>query len=147
MTELEKYIKDNLESYDCEDVPAGSKERFMRKVETSRKTRRLIVNLTIPAAAAIAFLIYTSSPSVLEKELKNLARQESEVISLVNMEHPEEIDDVINTLHAITYEATPIEELLPESLSQKEKDEIIKNYYQEKSKAIEKVMEHYLTNR
>lgn len=147
MMELEKYIHENIDAFDCEEVPAGSEKRFMKKLESAGKVRRLIFSLAAPAAAAVAFLIYTSMPSVLEREIKNLAMQEVEVLTLVNEKHPEELEQVKDIISAITFEAIPIEDLLPEELSQSEKDKIIKEYYQQQAEAVANLMKYYTTNK
>ena len=146
MTELEKYIQANIDSIDCEEIPGGSKERFLRKIDGTARTRRLLHVLAVPAAAAIAFLIYTSSPSTLERELRNLAMQEVEVLTLVNETHPEELEDVQEIIKSITFEAIPIEDLLPEEISQKERDRIIKEYYQHQAEAVAELMKIYQAN-
>ena len=144
MTDLEKYIRENAEDFNFAEIPAGSRERFLRKIDSVKRIRRLIFSLAIPVAASLVFLIYLSMPSTLETELRKLAENEVEVINRVTELCPDEVDNVLDILHAITYEAIPIEEQLPEVLSQKEREKIIEDYYQEKIKAVEYLMEQYL---
>jgi hypothetical protein len=50
------------------------------------------------------------------------------------------MDEIINSIRSITFEAIPLEDQLPEELSEKEKVEILNEYYNQKYAALESLM-------
>lgn len=149
MTELEKYITDNLESFDSEPVPSGSRERFMASVASEKKKRRVkvISFATAGMAACLTVLLTVFIEPDISKELemhhRRLAEKENEIMIMVEREYPNETDMVFNTLRSITAEAIPLEEQLPEELSLKEKSRILNDYYGRKYSALENLMAQY----
>ena len=69
---------------------------------------------------------------------------ENEIISIVEEESPWETEYVRKTIRAITTEAIPLEEQLPEELSDTEKKRIIKEYYTQKYTALLYLKTQYL---
>lgn len=149
MTELERYISSNLDAFDCEPVPDGSRERFMASVASEKKKRRIKVISFAAAgmAACLAVLLTLSFEPDISKELERhhvrLADKENEIMIIVERDFPNETDMVINTLRSITAEAIPLEEQLPDELSPKEKCRILDDYYDRKHSALEKLMAQY----
>ena len=149
MTELEKYISSNLEAFDSEPMPEGSKVRFMDAVREERKKRRVkIIRLAFTgiAAACAALMVFTSVPD-LSRELKlhhqRLAENEIEIMAMAEMEYPDETDIIMNTVRSITAEAIPLEDQLPDEMSLREKSRILDEYYGRKVSALEKLIEQY----
>ena len=146
MTELEKYIGMNLESFDSEPVPSGSRERFMAAVAAEKKTRRIKVismAFTGMAAAFTLFLMLFNEPD-LSRELKRqhtrLAAMENEIMNVAETVCPFEVDIVANTIRSITFEAIPLEDQLPEELSEKDRIRILNDYYDKKYSALESLL-------
>ena len=149
MTELERYINANLEAFDSEPVPEGSRERFMASVASEKKERRIRVISFAAAgmAACLAIMMTVFVEPDISKELERhhtrLADKENEIMIMVERDYPNETDMVINTLRSITAEAIPLEEQLPDELSPKEKCRILDDYYDRKYSALENLMAQY----
>ena len=148
MTELERYILDNREEFDSEPVPESSRERFMASVAAERRKRRVRFTglaSTGIAAALAAILTLTHQPdmeTVIEKHHTRLAEKEQDIISLTQESHPYEMEEMINSIRSITFEAIPLEEQLPEELPVKERVRILNEYYNLKYEALESLMAH-----
>lgn len=149
MTELEKYISSNLEAFDSEPMPEGSKVRFMDAVREERRKRRVkIIRLAFAgiAAACAVLMVFTSVPD-LSRELKlhhqRLAEKEIEIMAMAEMEYPDETDIIMNTVRSITAEAIPLEDQLPDEMSLREKSRILDEYYGRKVSALEELIEQY----
>lgn len=149
MTELEKYISSNLEAFDSEPMPEGSKVRFMDAVREERRKRRVkIIRLAFTgiAAACAALMVFTSVPD-LSRELnlhhQRLAEKEIEIMAMAEMEYPDETDIIMNTVRSITTEAIPLEDQLPDEMSLREKSRILDEYYGRKVSALEELIEQY----
>ena len=146
MTELERYILDNREEFDSEPVPESSRERFMASVAAERRKRRVRFTglaSTGIAAALAALLTLTHEPdmeTVIEKHHTRLAEKEQDLISLTQENYPYEIEEMINSIRSITFEAIPLEEQLPEELPVKERIRILDEYYGQKYEALESLM-------
>lgn len=149
MTELEKYISSNIGSFDMEPVPAGSRERFMAKVGSQRKTRRIRmagVAFSGIAAATAAILTLLIEPNIsweLERHHSRLADKENEIMIMVEKNHPSETEEVRNIIRAITSEAIPLEDQLPEELPDKKRSRLLNDYYNHKYSALESLMAEY----
>lgn len=149
MTELEKYISSNLEAFDSEPMPEGSKVRFMDAVREERRKRRVkIIRLAFAgiAAACAVLMVFTSVPD-LSRELKlhhqRLAEKEIEIMAMAEMEYPDETDIIMNTVRSITAEAIPLEDQLPDEMSLREKSRILDEYYGRKVSALDELIEQY----
>ena len=149
MTELERYISSNLEAFDSEPMPEGSKVRFMDAVREERRKRRVkIIRLAFTgiAAACAALMVFTSVPD-LSRELnlhhQRLAEKEIEIMAMAEMEYPDETDIIMNTVRSITTEAIPLEDQLPDEMSLREKSRILDEYYGRKVSALEELIEQY----
>ena len=146
MTELEKYISMNLESFDSEPVPEGSREKFMAAIASEKKTRRIRVismSFTGIAAACALFLMLFNGHDLsyeLQRQHTRLAAKENEIMIKAEVSHPFEADMIANTIRSITFEAIPLEDQLPEEMSEKEKIRILNDYYDRKYSALESLL-------
>ena len=146
MTELEKYIDMNLESFDSEPVPSGSRVKFMAAVAAEKKTRHIKVismAFTGMAAACALFLMIFSEPDLsreLRRQHTRLAAMENEIMNMAETVCPLEVDIVANTIRSITFEAIPLEDQLPEELSEKDRIRILNDYYDKKYSALESLL-------
>ena len=146
MTELEKYIRENIGSFDSEPVPAGSKERFLHAAASERRKKAVrIISLVFSGlvAACAAVLISVVEPD-LSKELARhhtrLADAENEIIMTAEKNCPHEMEMIISSIRSITAEAIPLEDQLPEEMSKKEKRRILDKYYKQKQKALKSLL-------
>lgn len=149
MTELEKYISSNLEAFDSEPMPEGSKVRFMDAVREERRKRRVkIIRLAFTgiAAACAALTVFLAKPDIsreLERHHTRLAEKETEILILAGKVYPYEADAILSTVRSITAEAIPLEDQLPDEMSLKDRRRILKEYYNHKINALEEVMTLY----
>lgn len=150
MNGMEKYIRENIGAFDTEPVPEGSRERFIDAVNSERRrSRARIISIAAAGiAAACAGLFFLPLEADLSKELdrqyRRLADVENEIMSIVQEQSPWETEYVKSTIRAITTETIPLEEQLPEELSDTEKKRIIKEYYTQKYTALEYLKTQYL---
>lgn len=146
MDNLEKYINENREAFDMVPVPDGSLDRLMAK--TRRRSVRKTLSWALPAAAAVLLLFVTGyhkndESRQLNRMLEGIARSEVEIMTLVENSCPQDLEAVGNTIRSITAEAIPMQSLLPEELSPKERRTILDEYYGAQLKALERVKEYY----
>lgn len=152
MDNLEKYIQDNLGQFNTGELPHGHQERFMAKLEQVQKpgrirpfTRRAI--FTSAAAAVIIALTITGIPiykqARLEHSVQELAeemyRQEAEILQMFSQEE----QYMINNVKAITEEAIPLAEQLPDELSPEKRAHILREYYKAKTAALKQMKTLY----
>ena len=150
---MEKYIQDNLGQFNTGELPHGHQERFMAKLKQVQKpgrirplTRRAIFASTAAAAVIIALTI-TGIPiykqARLEHSVQELAeemyRQEAEILQMFSQEE----QYMINNVKAITEEAIPLAEQLPDELSPEKRAHILREYYKAKTAALKQMKTLY----
>ena len=146
MTELERYICDNREDFDSAPLPADSRRKFMEKVAAEKRKSRIryISMASAGMAAAITLFAVLIHEPEMERTLKNhhirMTEKEMDIITLAETMNPYEMDEVINSIRAITFEAIPLEDQLPEELPTKEKIRILNDYYNQKYEALESLL-------
>lgn len=146
MTELERYIEANLESFDVEPVPSGSRERFMKAIASEKRKRRArVISLAFTgmAAACALFLTVFIEPDMsreLRRQHTRLAAKENEIMIMAERDFPEEVDMIANTIRSITFEAIPLEDQLPDEMPVKDRIRILNDYYDHKYEALKSLM-------
>ena len=80
----------------------------------------------------------------LERQHRRLAVKESEIMILADKEFPQDKELIVSTIRAILIEAIPLEDQLPDEISVKERNEILKSYYNRKYAALENLMTQYI---
>lgn len=148
MSGIENYIRENIEAFDAFQVPEGSKETFLKKVKAEKSLRGLrAIVLTVSSMAAAAAIAFSIVPGSLERDIerqhRKLASKETEILTLIAETSPENLETVMNTIRAVTSEAVPLEEQLPEEMEGKSRKQILKEYYDIKYKALETILEQY----
>ncbi len=155
MDRIEQYIKSNRGEFDSELPPAGSRDRFLARLEALENAGRVLRKSSVrkvfvcSAAAAVAALVIVAGLSAvrnenaLEKSIMAMAKAESDMIAYVRQACPHEMDYVIPFIRSITAEAVPLSEQLPEELPSKEKVRILKDYYDRKTEALKHLMACY----
>lgn len=151
MENLEKYIQDNLEQFNCGEMPLGHQERFMAKLQAAqaapeRKAPRLFSRRSLFAATAaaaaivIAFFITTGSPAsdsddytiAIHEVAEEMYIEEAEIMIMLG----EDDQNIVNSVKSITEEAIPLSEQLPAELSQEKRAQILREYYKAKTAAL-----------
>ena len=149
MNRLEDFINRNIEAFDSEEVPAGSRERFLMKFREERQSifrrRAFILTLgSIAASAAIAIcMIHMNPMSEVRKQHRRLAMKEAEILTVISTNTPELLNEVMNTIRGVTSEAIPLENQLPDELDDKVRREILREYYMRKYCALEEILNQY----
>lgn len=151
MENLEKYIQDNLEQFNCGEMPLGHQERFMAKLQAAqaapeRKAPRLFSRRSLFAATAaaaaivIAFFITTGSPTsdsdeytiAIHEVAEEMYIEEAEIMMMLG----EDDQNIVNSVKSITEEAIPLSEQLPAELSQEKRAQILREYYKTRTAAL-----------
>lgn len=151
MKNLEKYIQDNLEQFNCGEMPLGHQERFMAKLQAEqaapeRKAPRLFSRRNLFAATAaaaaivIAFFITTGSPAsdgddytiAIHEVAEEMYIEEAEIMMMLG----EDDQNIVNSVKTITEEAIPLSEQLPAELSQEKRAQILREYYKTRTAAL-----------
>ena len=152
MENLEKYIQDNLEQFNCGEMPLGHQERFMAKLQAAQAaperkaprlfSRRSLFAATAAAAAAIviAFFITTGSPAsdsddytiAIHEVAEEMYIEEAEILMMLG----EDDRNIVNSVKSITEEAIPLSEQLPAELSQEKRAQILREYYKTRTAAL-----------
>lgn len=159
MENLEKYIKDNLEEFNCGEMPAGCRERFMAKIaaadaRTAQKKRRShrIFTYSLSAAAVILLVLFvkdfmishTTEPNIeVENYAEQMYMQQEEILNLIKDTDPMAVDEAAAIIEIITSESIPLDEQLPQEISQEQRALILKEYYQAKMAALKRVKTLY----
>ena len=61
MNDLEKYIKDNIDSFNDSEMPIGHKSRFLKKLEEEKSPVHRIFGIVASIAAAIVLGLFIFS--------------------------------------------------------------------------------------
>jgi hypothetical protein len=152
MENLKDFIDENRKGFEEENLIPGHKNRFFVKLNrTGYVANRPAVQMNWPAwAAAAAIVIFLlavplfvtddsklSSPEVSYSQLiKNKSEEITKQALLLN---PSDQNTVLTTLGQLEFESVPFEDQLPDSISPKEKDELMKSYYGPKLEGIERL--------
>lgn len=168
MENLEKYITDNLDQFNCGQMPAGHNERFLARLSQAQATaniaqpqakapakcrilylfsRKAIFAATSAAAAIIIALVATTTLKSQDEKYtigvqelaQEMFRQEAETLMLFE----EDDQYMINNVKAITNEAIPLSEQLPSELSPAQRAEILREYYKAKTAALKTIKTLY----
>lgn len=145
MDNLEKYIQDNLGQFNTGELPQGHQERFLAKLARSR--RRPLRWGWAAAAAVIAAVLATGiqfgNERQLEISVEDFAQEMYlEEAGLLQM-FQEEDQYMINNIKAITEEAIPLAEQLPNELSPEKRAKILREYYKAKTAALKQMKTLY----
>lgn len=169
MDNLEKYIQNNLEEFNCGEMPQGHQERFLAhlaEIETAtncepgqetgssthHKAKRLFTRRTIfTATSAAAAIIIALSVSLFTAngddeysiEIQELAQQMYLEETDILMQFGEEDLYLINSVKSITEEAIPLSDQLPDELSPQRRAEILREYYKTKTAALKSIKSLY----
>lgn len=172
MNDIEKYIKENIDSFNDSEMPMGHKERFLNKLEGEQKSgarkivqisnnrqsgKRIKFHRLVAAISSMAAVIAISLILLTPKESETIGIQEdnidyaelmhileSEIISLSEESNPDVAKEAIKASKRVTFEAVPLDEQLPAELSEREKARILKEYYKQKTEGLKKIKTYLL---
>ena len=155
MENLEKYIKENIKEFDCSEMPAGHKERFLEKLsalETNNQSnsRRLsnIVWSISSVAAILIIALFIGRPSSEEFRVLDengteyttlMTTLENEIIQMSKNCNKKSAKEALKASRSVTFEALPITEQLPDELSDEERAKILRRYYKEKTDGLKRI--------
>lgn len=161
MENLEKYIQDNLEDFNCGEMPQGHQDRFLAKLGALQAheekkasarphrlfTRRSLFTASAAAAAIIIALFATLQPAEeqdtyfiqIQKLAQEMYLEEAEILHML----PEDEHIMINSVKSITHEAIPLTEQLPDELSPEKRAEILREYYKAKTAGLKRIKTLY----
>ncbi len=158
MSNLEQYIKDNREAFDSGELPAGSEERFLKKLQNEQKIAsigkksgvRYIFRIAGWASAVVLLGIFISIKGGINELPADEAVSHEEYISLMNTLDEEIVEmskkcdkktakEAVKASKSIKKDVVPLEEQLPEELSERERAKILRKYYKEKAEGLKKV--------
>lgn len=149
MDKMERIIIGHRSEFDEAPVPSGSKARFMAKVNERariRKIRTIAMALTGIAAAYAAVIISLSFHDVsreLHRHHTRLAEKEIQIIEFAERDFPEEMELIIGVARSITCDTIALEDLLPKEISGRERSRILREYYNTKLSALDRLMAQY----
>ncbi len=154
MENLEQYIKNNLEEFDSGDLPAGSRERFMTKLEDSRKRaksrrRYLFIGPAAGIAACVLLAIFIGHGrdevnGHSEHYMAILTTLNREIISLAMECDEMTADEITMATRSVIQDTIPLEEQLPDDLPEEEKEMIMREYYEKKAEGLRRIKENLI---
>ncbi|MBE6229381.1 MAG: hypothetical protein E7119_02185 [Bacteroidales bacterium] len=172
MNDIEKYIKENMGSFNDSEMPTGHKERFLKKLEAEQKRdagkivqignsresgKKTKFHKLMAAISSMAAVIALCLILLTPKESETIHIQEdntdyaelmhileSEIISLSEESNPDVAKEAIKASKRVTFEAVPLDEQLPAELSEREKARILREYYKQKSEGLKKIKTYLL---
>lgn len=154
MDRLEKYILENRDRFETQELPLEHRKRFLDRLnrinarETPRKLpagKPRFSRLMLPAAAALvlALLIVnrnrlrTDNPLFQAEQIRMQVQEiERQIVMLSRQADPETAEDIRLTLKEILLEQVPFDKQLPEDLPAREKGRILQEYYNRKMEAV-----------
>jgi len=152
MDNFKNFIEENRSGFEMEELPAGHRERFMKKLRSQKsETKVVLMPYWAKLAVASAVVIMLAIPVFVNNRISKLESGEyyAQMLSeqsariekmAVNLEPGEKLN-VESTLRSLEDETVSISEQLPASVTGKERREIIKGYYTNKlegAKRLEK---------
>ena len=134
---------------------AGSKERFMNKISRgNNKTLLCKMPYWTKLAVASSIIIMIALPAVLSERsskldsgeyyIEILAKQTMEIEKLSSNLGDYEKLNIESTLRQLNEESVPLADQLPNSISKRERREILKEYYAEKIDGAERLEKYVL---
>ncbi len=151
MGSLEQYIKDNREAFDSGELPHGSKERFMKKLERDSRRRRYMTFAAVAGiAASLLAVFFIGQPqsgirqgaSGTKKYVAALHSLNEEITEMSSVFDDRIAAEFLKTAKDILDEGTAFESQLPEELSDSEKEEILKEYYEKQANGLRRIKEY-----
>ena len=156
MDNLEKYIKDNAETFNDAELPEGHLDRFTAKLGYSAQTQgsvghrtRRILWAALAVAAASAVMIFLNRPSTETHDwFANVGNDQLEICQTY-YEKAGELYEIIlaqnpdgsmdESVGSIADGEIPLVDLLPDDMDPEARAAILKEYYGELLKGLERM--------
>ncbi len=157
MDDLKKFIDENKEDFDRENLPDFHKDRFFLKLQKEREAarRRYIIKRVryyFAAASIAAFLIltpllywnrvYTSHVLDAADYIGMLEEKSESVSKMAKNLNPQDKNMVLSTLEQLTFEAVPFETQLSADIRNGERKDLVKRYYSPKIEGVDKLRKY-----
>ena len=157
MENLEHFIRENREAFNEGALHDGHLQRFEARLRAANLRKpaegrwnffRAGMRRSVAAAAIIVLLLatgvvlytgrddYKAKVEVLTSQQTKLMEEVSREINQLYGEEDAEREMLIRSLESIIQEAQPLEKQLPKELDEKERLRILKEYYNERARAI-----------
>ena len=152
MENLKDFIDENRRGFEEENLIPGHKNRFLVKIgKTAHVASRpaLRMNRAVWAAAAAVLILLIAVPLFFNDEsglssqgvsysqlIKDKSKEITKQALLLN---PSDQNTVLTTLSQLEFESVPFEDQLPDSISHKEKEDMMESYYVPKLEGIERL--------
>lgn len=154
MNNLKNFIDENREGFENENLIPGHKERFLSKTGKMRKNETALrVSFGRIAWAAAIITLLVAIPLLVKDKPKSsqidvsyaqiIQEKSREISKLALTLNPTDQNAVMTTLSQLEFESIPFKDQLPESLTEKEKNDFIESYYKPKIEGINK-LERYI---
>lgn len=152
---IEQYIQENKTLFNEGSLPEGHQQRFLEKLQAAeqkqvrlRRSVKLVRTLLSAAAVvALALLIPRALPFAQKDYMALMLEEEEAVIQLLSQSDPFTRQQMSTALESITFEAIPLQELLPEELPSKQQQKILQAYYKQKVEGIQELKKSINTNK
>lgn len=152
MDSLRNFIDENRESFNTSVLRSGHKERFLKRLKdqkTESHTKFIIMPQWARMAVASVVVILMAIPIFVNQRFAQmesgeyftqlLENQSDRIEKLANTLDPETQYNVKSTLRQLTEDPIPLVQQLPNSISRKERREIVKGYYNNKLEGAERL--------
>lgn len=152
MDSLRNFINENRDSFNNSELRSGHKERFLKRLKgqkTESHTQFIIIPQWARMAVASAVVILMAIPIFVNQRFSQmesgeyfaqiLENQSDRIEKLANTLDPETQYNVKSTLRQLTEDPIPLVQQLPNSISRKERREIVKGYYNNKLEGAERL--------
>lgn len=149
MDPLKKYITENKDRFEGE-LPEGHRERFLEKLDRCRQAQpagtpakwsplKQIGRIAASIAAVFVLAFFIGNFFQVASYRSKLEEMKNQILRLSQRAAPEMQEYTINTLENILFEPVPLQKQLPEELSSREKEKILKEYYNQKMQGVKKL--------
>ncbi len=142
---LEQYIKANIEEFE-QELPLGHKERFNDMLVANNKKKYISMLRIFGSIAALLIISLTVLDNFNFSDLflkfkyeRKIELAKKEIIKLSLNGTAELQAFALSTVNIISSDNIPLIDLLPRELSTKQKDEILKDYYNKKINGLREV--------
>lgn len=156
MDNLKNFIEENRGGFENEQLLSGHKERFMKRLSATKSDPKIVfMPYWAKLAIASAIVIMLAIPVFVNNRITKLesgeyyaqmlSEQSDRIEEMASGLEPGEKLNVESTLRQLEEEIVPITDQLPESISSRERREIIKGYYTNKLEGADR-LEKYVAS-
>jgi hypothetical protein len=156
MDNLKNFIEENRGGFENEQLLSGHKERFMKRLSATKSDPKIVfMPYWAKLAVASAIVILLAIPVFVNNRITKLesgeyyaqmlSEQSDRIEKMATGLDPGEKLNVESTLRQLEEETVPFADQLPESITSRERREIIKGYYTNKLEGADR-LEKYVAS-